>query len=150
MADTKTYSAEEVKLSLAGREIDSGFGDGDFVKIEMMSPQWTTKVGANGEAVRCKTADKRAKVTIILMATSAGNDILAQLLALDVGNPNGAGVGAFKLIDLNGRTLAEAPHAWVAAHPSVAFGREVGTREWVLECGQMDLFVGGSAALPAA
>lgn len=145
--ETKTYSADQVKIFIAGREIDSGFADGDFCKIEMMSPMWGSKAGANGEAVRFKTSDKRAKMTLLLMQTSAGNDVLSQLLALDLGNPNGAGVGAFKVVDLNGRTLAEAPHAWVAGYPAVAFGREPGAREWPLECGQLKMTVGGSDSL---
>jgi hypothetical protein len=75
-------------------------------------------------------------------ATSASNDTLSAQHALDEASGNGAVPLLIK--DLSGRTVAEAPNAWIRKLPMVEFGREVGTREWVLDCDELIMFVGAT------
>lgn len=144
---TKTYSADEVSLSVAGYTIDSGFADGEFVNIEMASDDFTDKVGADGEVARAKTNDRRATIKIKLLQTSQGNDLLSALRTLDINAPNGAGVGAFLLRDRSGLLVAQADKCWISKPPAIGRGREIGECEWTLRASSMNLVVGGNPSI---
>ena len=145
--NTKTYSADEVSLSIAGYTIDSGFADGEFVSIEMASDDFSDKVGADGEVARAKTNDRRATIKIKLLQTSQGNDLLSGLRTLDINGPNGAGVGAFLLRDRSGLMVAQAGKCWISKAPTVARGREIVEYEWTLRASSMNLVVAGNTAI---
>lgn len=142
----KTYDANEVTLSIGGRVIDSGFADGDFVKIATKSDDWTSKAGPDGETARSKNNDKRCDMSVMLMQTSDGNDVLNQIRAADLAAPNGAGVGQLLLRDQFGRTVVRG-QCWIVKPPEVVRGREVGTNEWKLEVIASEYKVGGSASV---
>jgi len=139
-----SYDAAEVTISLAGQPLDSGLTDGEFLGIEAASEDWQTKVGADGSVVRYKTNDRRATITLTLMQTSSGNDLLSQLREADLTANNGAGVGAFIARDLGGRTVARAQAAWVKKAPKISRGKEAGEVAWELECAALEITVGGS------
>jgi hypothetical protein len=141
---TKVYSAAAHTLSFAGRQID-GFADGAFCTVKMMSPAYTSKVGANGEVVRIATNDFRAAISVFLLPTSESNDVLKGILATDLADENGAGVGTFELRDRSsGVLVAKSNDAWIAGLPDVERSKEVGQHEWKLECGHMDLDPSGA------
>lgn len=141
----KTYDAREVTLSIAGRLIQSGFADGDFVKISFKSDDWTSKAGTDGETTRSKNNDKRCDCSVFLMQTSDGNDLLTQIRAADLAAPNGAGVGQFLLRDQFGRTVVRG-QCWIVKPPEVVRGREAGTNEWKLEVVASEFTIGGSSS----
>jgi hypothetical protein len=103
-----TYSADEVTLSLFGRQIDSGYADGEFVSVEKDADDFTDKAGSDGEVARAKTNDKRATWKVKLLQTSLGNNILSAQRTLDLGSQNGAGVGVAELRDPLERRAARA------------------------------------------
>jgi len=142
----KTFSANEVSLSIAGRVINSGFADGDFVKVAMASDAWSDKAGTDGEVTRSKTNDPRADASVFLMQTSDGNDLLAQIYAADQAAPNGAGVGQFLLRDQFGRTVIRG-QCFIMKLPEVSRGREAGTCEWKLRLIVSEFTVGGSSTV---
>lgn len=144
----KTYDAKEVTLSVAGRVIDSGFADGDFVKIARASDDWTDKVGSDGEVTRSKSNDNRCDVSVTLMATSDGNNALTQIREADLSAPNGAGVGQFIMRDQLGRTVVRG-QCWISKPPEVARGREAGTVEWKIRLIASEYKVGGSGTVGA-
>lgn len=142
----KTYDANEVTLSVAGRVINSGFADGDFVKVAYKSDDWTSKAGTDGEVSRSKNNDKRCDLSVMLMQTSDGNDLLNQIRAADMAAPNGAGVGQLLLRDQFGRTVIRG-QCWIVKPPEVVRGREVGTNEWKLEVIASEFTIGGSTTV---
>jgi hypothetical protein len=120
----------------------SGFEKESLVKLEREEDTWKKYVGADGEVSRSRNRNRSGSVTITLASTSASNDTLSAQHALDEATGNGAVPLLIK--DLSGRTVAEAPNAWVRKLPMVEFGREVGSREWVLDCDELIMFVGGN------
>lgn len=140
----KTYDADQVSITIAGLLIDSGYADGEFLRIEQESDDFTDVVGTDGEVTRSKTRDKRATVTILLMQSSSGNALLSTLNNLDVNAPNGAGVGAFLVRDRQGTSVYRADECWVQKPPDVSFDREATSREWTLRVANLQRVDGGN------
>jgi hypothetical protein len=76
------------------------------------------------------------------MQTSAANDLLSQQHTLD--ELTNAGTGELQIKDASGRTLLTAAEAWVKKFATVELGKELGGREWSIECGSINVFVGGN------
>jgi hypothetical protein len=98
--------------------------------------------GADGQVVRVASADKRGEITVTLMASSLSNDFLSAQAALD--DLTGINTQPLLIKDLLGTTLISAQQAWIKKPADVEFGKEAGTREWVFECGELNILVGGS------
>jgi hypothetical protein len=128
----KIYDSNEVVFSFAGRRLDSGFADGEFVRIEFDSAAFEDIVGTDGEVTRSKTNNGMATVTVRLMQTSGGNQILAALHEVDRQSRNGAGVASFLLQDLNGTSIYTSPEGWISKEPDVSMDRGATPREWTL------------------
>ena len=143
-AGLKIYDANEVTIFIAGIPIDSGFGDGEFLRIEQDSDDFTDVVGTDGEVTRSKTNDRRATITLILMQSSSGNAVLSALNLLDKKVGNGAGVGPFLVRDKQGTSLYSASKCWIAKPPNAAFGREAGPREWKVRVADLERLDGGN------
>ncbi len=140
----KVYDASEVSLVVASIPIDSGFADGDFVKIEQDSDDYGDKVGTDGEVTRFSTGDRRATVTVMLMQSSSSNAVLSALNNLDVNAKGGAGIGTFLLRDRQGTSLYNAAKCWIQKPPEVVFGREPGPREWKFRLANLKRLDGGN------
>lgn len=139
---TKDYDPKKVTLNLGGH-IAEGFADGTFITVERNNQTWNHKSGASGESARAKSNDLSGTFSITLMQTSLTNDYLSTKLALDEG-PNNAGKFPIGIIDANGTTLLTAVEGWVQQPPSTEYGKEIGERTWVLEAGELIMFVGGT------
>lgn len=139
----KQYDPKQVVISIAGLLVASGFAEDSMVKVAFTTPRFETKVGVDGEVTRSRMYDRRATVTVSLMQSSQGNDVLSTLLNRDTRGANGAGVGAFLLKDLNGTTLLSGAAAWVKGMPETEFGKSVGTRAWEIEVAELEGVVGG-------
>jgi hypothetical protein len=144
MGALKVFDADQVTLVLAGLLIDSGFDDGEFLRIEFETDAFIDKVGTDGEVTRSKTNDKRATATVLLAQSSSGNALLSALLELDQNAPNGAGVGAFLVKDVQGTSLYKATASWIMKHPDVSFDREATVREWPIRIADLKAFTGGN------
>lgn len=140
----KNYAADQVKLTIAGIPIDSGFGDGTFVTISPTNPFFGSVAGTDGEVTRWKSSDRRAEGTIVLMQTSDGHQALSVLHTLDRNAPNGAGVGVFQLEDLNGGTNLLSPSCWITGFPEISYAREAGAWEWPFEVSHLDGLIAGT------
>ncbi len=146
MVDTrvKNYDPAKITLVAAGTPIE-GFADGTFVLAARNNQTFTSFTGADGEGARSKSNDKSGTVTFTLAQTSASNDVLAAIHNTDEGT--GLGVFPVQIRDLNGTTLVSAVTAWVQKPADVEFGREIATREWVLETTSLDIFPGGAISI---
>ena len=140
----KVYDANEVTVSIAGLPIESGFDDGEFVRIEQESEDFIDKVGTDGEVTRSKTNDRRATVSILLMQSSDANALLSGLNNIDRLAGNGAGVGPFLVRDRQGLALYAAAECWISKPPDVSFDREPTAREWTLRVASLERFDGGN------
>jgi hypothetical protein len=140
----KIYDANEVTIIIAGIPIDSGFADGEFLRIEQDSDDFTDVVGTDGEVTRSKTNDRRATVTLILMQSATGNAVLSALNLLDKKVGSGAGVGPFLVRDKQGTSLYSASKCWIAKPPTASFGREAGPREWKVRVADIERLDGGN------
>lgn len=138
----KTYSPKEVSVIVAGTQI-SGFAEDTFINVERDSDAFTKIVGADGEVSRSASADLSGTITITLMGTSASNDILSALAAVDQLSLSGEFPVLIK--DNQGSTLHTAPSAWIQKMASKEYGAEVGDTEWILQCSELLEFVGGNS-----
>lgn len=137
----KTYSPKKVVVSYKG-QILSGFADGTFVKVERASASFAKTVGADGEVARTASADRSGKVTVTLLQSSISNDLLSQNLNTDeLTNLN---TGPLMIKDTSGTTLVLASEAWIMGQPAPELGKELGSREWVFETGNLEMFTGGN------
>lgn len=142
--DTKVYDADQVTVVLANIPIDSGYADGEFLRIEQDSNDFSDYVGTDGEVTRSKTNDRRATITLILAQSSTGNAILSALNNLDREASGGAGIGTMLIRDKQGTSIYTASKCWIAKPPNVTFGRETSTREWMLRVANLRRLDGGN------
>lgn len=138
----RTYDPRNVLASL-GEVSLTGFADGTYIVVERTSEAFTKIVGAGGDVVRTRNRDRSGTVTVTLLASAPENDLLAGIAAED--ELTGTGVRAMLVKELNGTTLASAQNAWIRKVPTVEYAKEHGTREWVIDVENLDLFVGGLA-----
>lgn len=140
----KVYDANEVTLNFAGIPIDSGFDDGEFIRIEQESDDFVDKAGTDGEVTRSKTNDRRTTITVILMQSSDGNAALSALNNIDRLANNGAGVAPILVSDRQGTSIFAAAECWIAKPPDVSYDREPTAREWTLRAANPERFDGGN------
>lgn len=137
-----TYAAEKVVVTVGG-VIVTGFDDGDFIEVSFANDRYVSKAGADGEVGRSKTADRLGTITITLSATSMANDELSALFNLE--QIGGYDIPVpFGVADLSGRSFAAASKCWIKTAPSMVFGKEIGSREWVLDAADLVINHGGN------
>lgn len=140
----KVYDANEVTINFAGLDIDSGYADGEFCRVEQETEDFVDKAGTDGEVTRAKTNDKRTTITILLMQSSDGNAKLSALSNLDRLAGNGAGVAPLLIRDRQGTQLFIAAEAWISKPPNISYDREPTAREWTLRAANPERFDGGN------
>jgi hypothetical protein len=139
----KVYDPTEVTVSFAGIVIQ-GYADGEFLRVEQESDDFSDVAGTDGEVSRSKTSDRRATVTFVLMQTSASNALLSAISNADRNAPGGAGVGALFIRDRQGTSLYRAAEAWISKPPNVTMDRSPTSREWTLRCANLQRLDGGN------
>lgn len=142
-----TYDPKQGTLVVGGAIIN-GYADGTYLSVERSSDSFSKVSGADGIVSRAKSNDKSGTITITLQQTSSGNDILSGIARRD--ELANAGVVPVVYKDLSGRSTAFSATAWVRKPPNMDNGKEIGNREWVLDCAALEIFIGGNAlAVPA-
>jgi hypothetical protein len=138
---TKLYDPAAIVVTI-GPNLLSGFGEGTFVKVSRDEDAFMKKVGVDGEVARARNRNRSGTVEITLLQTSQSNDVLSALAVAD--ELTGTGAAPLMIKDLFGTTLCMVPNAWVKKRADVEFGKEVADRSWVLDCDQIQHFVGGA------
>ena len=136
----KTYNAAEVLVTLAGISVE-GKADGTFLTIGRDNPAFTSGTGSDGEGWRAKSNDKSGTAVFTVLQTSAANDALSALAALD--EASGDGIGPLLVKDISGRSLYEAETVWLEKVADSEFAREQSNREWTAKTDNLSVFVGG-------
>ncbi len=126
----KEYDADQVSLVYGGVLLDSGFADGEFIRIEKTREQFGTYEGTDGEVTRSKLQSKLHKIRIRLAQSSNGNSVLSAAALLDAKGVNGAGVVPLLILDRQGTTVFSASKAWISKLPEASFDRMAKEREW--------------------
>lgn len=139
----KVYDAKAVSMIFAGIPI-SGLAEDTFVNVVRNEDSFSLMVGADGEATRAKTNNRSGRVTFTVQQSSDSNDLLSALHVADEISSAGDGIGPLLIKDLSGRTLITAEKAWIVKPPDTGFGRDVATREWVVETDALVMVVAGN------
>lgn len=141
MSKTALYNGKEVHVIVGGNLI-TGFATGSIAKVARNEDAFTFQANADGGGTRSKSNNRSGTITITLAQTSPSNDVLSTLALLDETANQGAVPVLVK--DSLGRSVFSAQQAWVRKLPDSDFGVESGEREWALECGDLEYFVGGN------
>jgi ribonuclease HI len=120
----------------------TGFADGSFETVARNTDAFALYVGTDGEGTRAKSNNKSGKVTITLAQSSDSNAILSGIAALDELSNNG--IVPLLIKDNSGLSLYAAETAWIVKQPDSEFGREIGSREWILETDSLAMFTAGN------
>lgn len=137
----RKYNPKQITITVGPYAI-TGFSDGSFVRVEHDEDAFSKRVGTDGEVTRAQSNNNTGKITITLDQASPANDLLMALAVLD--RTSGAGIVPSTIRDVNGTTLVFAQNSWVQKIADIDFANESQDREWILDCGQMDVFVGGA------
>lgn len=140
MAGTRTYDPAGIIFTFGGILI-SGYAPDTFITATRNSDAFTLQVGAGGQTCRSRSQDKSGTITVSLMQSSPTNDVLSALA--DIDEKTGSGLGAVLIKDVNGTTVISAENAWIKKKPEAPFAKEASIREWVIETGELDHFIGG-------
>jgi len=137
----KTYNPKEVSV-IVGARVITGFAEDSKVIVARENDSWAKVAGVDGEVTRSKSNDKSGSITINLMQSSDDNAFLTALYQSD--ELSGAGVVPVTVKDNSGTSLYIAPEAWIRKPPDSEFSREAGPREWILDCAELTMNVGGN------
>ena len=138
-----TYDPAEVALIVGGVPI-TGLADGTFLSISRDEQAYSKVTGADGTTSRAKSNNRAGTMTFTLKQTSPANDVLTGFMVADETSNNG--VVPVLVKDRLGNSVAATSAAWVQQAPDQGFSKEIEEREWVLDCGTIDIFIGGNAA----
>ena len=137
----KTYDAKQTTVYYNGLLLE-GYAPGEFLTIERDEDMFTKSVGASGASARAKTNNRGGMVTLRLQQTSESNDELSALALAD--ELSNTGSGALMIKDNSGTLLAVCDDAWIKKLPTVNLGTEVGVKEWVFDCGNIQYNAGSN------
>jgi hypothetical protein len=131
---TITYDVNKVNFIVAGIPLKGG-GESAFVSFAYDEDAWAKKVGCDGEAARARSNNKGGKFTVTCLQTSDINAILQSLHVSDLAT--GKGVVPVNLFDPSTGTEYFSEDGWVMKSADNPFGKDVGEREWTIDCGEV-------------
>lgn len=137
----RTYDPHKVDVIVAGTPLH-GYSENAICSVEYSADAFTMVVGADGETGRSYNPDRSGTITISLKSDSDSNDFLSGLAITDANTLTG--IFPVLVRDGNGTTLASAAEAWIQRISNVSLEREMGEREWVLQCASLVLHSGGN------
>ena len=134
-----TYNPKDILVAVNGVPV-TGYADGtDVIGVDYEADLIADAVGVTGEGAFVEMNDRRATITLKLLATSLMNDILSGLVA---GNIEFAAA----MTDERGTTVGLGAACRIQKLPTVNFGNEVGVREWNIRCLEWIEHVGGNTS----
>ncbi len=136
----QTYDPAKLLFSIGGLII-GGYADGTFLEVERDEDAFTKTTGASGETARAKNNHKGGSITLTLMSTSLSNDFLTAIAIAD--ELTGAGVVPCFGKELNGTTAFASAQCWIKKLSKVDRSKEISTTQWVIDCADLELAVGG-------
>ena len=143
-----TYSPKNMVI-LVGTEQITGFGDGDMVTVELDEDKFAPYVSVDGEVSRSHNVANTGKFTFTLNQTSKANALFTALMQLDLADRSGTSNGIVPIVvrdenSFNSGTFYIGTNCWITGMPSSAFGKEITTREWVLQASEIVWSISGN------
>ncbi len=134
-----TYNPKDIKVTLNGVPV-TGFSEGsDVIQVAYDTDFVEDKVGVTGEGAFVEHNDKRATITLKLLATSLMNDVMSGLVSANT-------EFSASIEDARGNTIGAGAACRVQKLPDVSFGNEIGEREWNIRSLEWIEMVGGNTA----
>lgn len=137
----KTYNSKQVAV-ICGAFPIAGFGDGEFLSIEMNADQWELYMGVDGTGTRSHSNNYSAKIKITVAQSSDSNNVMQAFWNAD--RLSGSGIFPFMAKDNSGNSLWSAQSAWIMKQPVAKLSGKVEVREWTLETDSLIPFEGGN------
>ncbi|WAX22450.1 major tail protein [Pseudomonas phage MiCath] len=139
--NVRSFDFRKVSL-IFGAHVVRAYMDESSINAEPVGEGVNTVAGADGDVARSINTDQRWRITVQLLQSSDSNNVFSAAYNADNAS-GGMGVVPCALRDNNGLTLLAASSAWVVRPATVAYGRTVTGREWIIE-GVFDSFIGAS------
>ncbi len=138
-----TYSPKDVTVLFNGVPL-TGWADGDAViTVERSEDAFSLLVGADGDAVALKNANRSGVATLQFLQSSRANAIITAVLKIqDAGLLSPV---PFAVRDSNSLDLAIAEAAFPVGPPRLIYGVGHNAREWRLALPAVDIFALGAA-----
>lgn len=140
MAKVFTYSPNEVILTFGGYTI-TGW---QSITVTRSVDAFKPVRGIRGKHTRVKNADTSCTITIPLLQTSMGNDVISRIHELDLINDTGR--ISLTLKDIKGTSVFDSVEAYILGYPEVVYSGEFEYRAWKIFCQSTSSYiVGGNA-----
>lgn len=137
------YSPKDVILTVGGYQL-TGW---QSITISRTVKGFTIIRGIRGKNTRVPNVDTSATITISLLQTSQGNDVLSYIHELDL--EEGTGRIALMLKDNSGRSVFSSNEAYITGYPVTAFSGQFEYRNWELFAQSTNTYVVAGNAKPA-
>lgn len=137
------YSPKDVILTVGGYQL-TGW---QSINISRTVKGFTVIRGIRGKNTRVPNVDTSATITISLLQTSQGNDVLSYIHELDL--DEGTGRIALMLKDNSGRSVFSSNEAYITGYPVATFSGQFEYRNWELFAQSTNTYVVAGNAKPA-
>jgi hypothetical protein len=138
-----TYSPKDVILTVGGYQL-TGW---QSITISRTVKGFTVIRGIRGKNTRVPNVDTSATITISLLQTSQGNDVLSYIHELDL--EEGTARIALMLKDNSGRSVFSSNEAYITGYPVATFSGQFEYRNWELFAQSTNTYVVAGNAKPA-
>lgn len=138
-----TYSPKDVILTVGGYQL-TGW---QSITISRTVKGFTVIRGIRGKNTRVPNVDTSATITISLLQTSQGNDVLSYIHELDL--DEGTGRIALMLKDNSGRSVFSSNEAYITGYPVATFSGQFEYRNWELFAQSTNTYIVAGNAKPA-
>ena len=119
-----TYSPSDVILTVGGYQL-TGW---QSISISRTVKGFTVIRGIRGKNTRVPNVDTSATITISLLQTSQGNDVLSYIHELDLNE--GTGRIELMLKDNSGRSVFSSNEAYITGYPTSTYSGQFEYRNW--------------------
>jgi len=133
MAGSGTFDFSNLNVIFGVASI-TGYADGDAIEISEENSAFNVSAGVDGWVDRNKNNANWLTITLRLAQTNPANQVLTAIHTADRLSSTPL---PFFLKDSSGDTLITAEEAWIDKFPTVSFGNESKTREWVIKTGSI-------------
>lgn len=140
----REYRPADMSVIIDG-QIISGFAEGTFITVERDEDAYTYAPSTSGEGTRVKNANKAGKVTIVLNQSSPSNKVFSDALKAD--EQNNQGFFPILIRDNSGTDVHKSEAGYISKFPSTQYAKENSTREYVIQCENLEMALGGNPSL---
>lgn len=139
----QTYSPKDVILTVGGYQL-TGW---QSISVSRSVKGFTVIRGIRGKNTRVKNVDTSATITLSLLQTAQGNDVLSYIHELDL--EEGTARISLLLKDRSGRSVFSSNEAFITGYPTATFSGQFEYRNWELFCQSTGTYTVGGNAKPA-